>query len=56
MVWLGDFVYHEECTSGPALTIPYTQRCFGRLTEERVRQIVREELAALPPTQRKPTT
>lgn len=55
MVWLGNFVYHEECTRGPGLKQPTyaqlppdpTPRIYGGLTEERVRQIVREELAAL---------
>lgn len=40
--WIGSFVYHEECTRGPMFQQPaYMPQ---PLTEERVRQIVREEL------------
>lgn len=54
-VWLGQFVYHEECTRGPAWTQQqylHPSYCGPReftnpapaLTERDVRRIVREEL------------
>jgi hypothetical protein len=51
-VWLGQFFYHEECTRGPGWQTQYwggypsgTPAVVPPLlTEERVRQIVREEL------------
>lgn len=46
-VWLGSFVYHDECTRGPGSYQAYAPlpRYYGGLTEQRVREIVREELA-----------
>lgn len=50
-VWLGSFPYHEECTRGPTYHANYYRDMgcmpYVPLTEDRVRQIVREELRAI---------
>jgi hypothetical protein len=47
-VWIGSAFYHEECTRGPSYLPGYynAMGCtpYVPLTEDRVRQIVREEL------------
>ena len=47
MVWIGGQGYHEECTRAPVFQgqAPSMPMLFG-ITEDRVRQIVREELKA----------
>jgi hypothetical protein len=47
-VWIGSGLYHDECTRGPGYSPNYygSMGCtpFVPLTEDRVRQIVREEI------------
>ena len=53
LVWVNGFGYHQECTRGPGFqptywsapeAAPSVPMLFG-ITEDRLRQIVREELA-----------
>lgn len=61
-VWLGSFPYHDECTRGPSFERRYYDAVAGDnsvfrpqpLTEDRVRQIVRDEIVrATTPTDAK---